>query len=1057
MKTPEYSELHTCSNFSFLRGASHPEDFVSRSADLSYRSIALTDRDGLYGAVRFQKKARELREAGEVSVKTILGSEVTLTGGSRVVLLVRNREGYANLSRLISRGRLARPKGESEVSFSDLAEHSCGLIALSGSEESEIGKALLRGKRKRAEEEMDRYLSVFGREGFYLEIHNHHLSQESYLAASLSGLGEKLSIDVVATSLAHYALPRGRPLQDVLTCIREKTTLDAAKTRLLPNGEFYLKDRNELGRNFRHNPQALRNTLSASEKCEFKFDRVDYRLPSFDSPPGETPFSYLHRLTYEGARYRYRPLTPRAARQIAHELDIIHRLDLAGYFLIVWDIVRFCREENILCQGRGSAANSAVCYCLRITSVDPVGLDLLFERFLSEDRKEPPDIDLDISHQLREKVIQYVYDKYGRNHASMVCEIISYHARSAVRDVGKALGFSLAQVDRAAKALHWGKGGSAMFSEAALGGELGLHPDSPRMRYLLSLVQQIEGFPRHLGIHVGGMVITQNPLSSVVPIENATMQDRTVIQWDKDDVSEVGLVKIDLLGLGMLTLIQMAIELVKKHEDVEIDLAHLPMDDTEVYDMLCRADTVGVFQVESRAQMNTLPRMKPRCFYDIVIEIALIRPGPIQGDMVHPYLRRRSGKEPVTYLHPSLKPVLSRTLGVPLFQEQGMKVAVAAAGFSPAEADELRRAMGFKRATAAMNAISEKLRDGMRKNGISPDIAERIHRQLTAFASYGFPESHSASFALLVYASAYLKHHHPAAFTCALLNAQPMGFYSPATIVMDAKRHGVRFHAINVMQSEWDCTLEDSGENSGENSAVRIGMRYVRGMGAEAGERVKQALHRRPFTSMEDFVQKTGLPRPSLKNLAGLGAFDDFCLNRREALWRVLAVAAPSPGPLVESTKLVTEVLDEGVTFPPMKRVEKTEADYSLTGISTRHHPLEFFRASLDEKGILTAVDLEQHADRKRVLVAGLVICRQHPGTAKGFTFLTLEDETGLVNVVIRPRYFEKNRVLLSLNPLLIISGMLEKKEGVTNVLGDRFFSLGELPMVQGLRSRDFH
>jgi error-prone DNA polymerase len=633
-------------------------------------------------------------------------------------------------------------------------------------------------------------------------------------------------------------------------------------------------------------------------------------------------------------------------------------------------------------------------------------------------------------------------------------------------------------VDRAAKALHFGSEGSAMLEKAAAAGDLGLDPSSPRVRMLAALVRRMEGFPRHLSIHVGGMIITRDPLSCVVPIENAAMKDRTVVQWDKDDVSRVGLVKIDLLGLGMLTLIQEAIGLVKRHEDIEVDLAHLPMDDPQVYDMLCCADTVGVFQVESRAQMNTLPRVKPRCFYDLVIEIALIRPGPIQGDMVHPYLRRRAGREKVTYLHPSLEPVLKRTLGVPLFQEQGMKVAVAAAGFTPSEADELRRAMGFKRSTEAMKTIAHKLTLGMRRNKIPDEAAEKIHKQLTAFASYGFPESHAASFALLVYASAYLKHHHPLAFTCALLNAQPMGFYSPSTIVQDARRHGVHFLPVNVRASEWDCTLE--------GGAVRIGFRYVRGIGEETKEPLCAALQRRPFTSIEDFVVKTGLSRAALDHLAELGAFDDFSLDRRQVLWRLLALAphltvlrgaaAGKSQDLVASSIVVEEEGrkvpgasspparrddDDGVRFRPMTRVEETEADYALTGLSTKRHPLEFLREDLAARGVLTAVDLRGKRHGERVLVAGLAICRQHPGTAKGFTFLTLEDETGMINVVVRPRYFEKYRLVIRLSPILLVSGILEREDGVINVLGDRFEGQDELAvlrqdMARKVPARDF-
>ncbi|MEW6742030.1 MAG: error-prone DNA polymerase [Planctomycetota bacterium] len=1040
-----YVELRCHSCFSFLEGASTPEDLVQRASALDYPALACTDRDGLYGAVRFFKAAKDAR------LKPIFGADLTLEGGANLLLLARTAEGYRNLCSILTEGRRRSPKGSSAVPFHTVITHAAGLIALSGNRDGEIPRALLEGRASDAAEAAGRYREVFGKDNFFLEIQNHLLPDEARLRALMELFGRQQGIACVATNDVRYATSDRRALYDVLTCIREQTTLDRAAPRLLPNGEYALRPAARMVALFRDHPGAVERTVEIASRCEADLERLGYHFPRFPVPPGETPFSYLHRLTHEGARERYRPLHPAAARQLAHELDVIERCDLAGYFLIVWDIVRFCRDQGILCQGRGSAANSAVCYALGITAVDPVGLDLLFERFLSEERAGAPDIDIDIAHEDREAVIQYVYDRYGRDHVGMVCEFITYRGRSAARDVGKVLGFSKDQIERTVAAYAMRRVLAA--PEQDLVTQAGLDKSSPRTRLFARLMEQIEGLPRHLSIHVGGMIVTADPLSEIVPIENATMPGRTVIQWDKDDVADLGMIKIDLLGLGMLTLLRNATRLIKTHERKELDLAHLPHGDPRVYDMLSRADTVGVFQVESRAQMNTLPRLKPRCFYDLVIEVALIRPGPIQGDMVHPYLRRRAGRERISYPHPCLRPILERTLGIPLFQEQGMKVAVAAAGFSPGQADELRRAMGHRRSHEAMRKLYGALLEGMQQRGIDARAAEVIITQLAAFADFGFAESHAASFALLVYASAYIKLYYAAVFYASILNAQPMGFYSPATLVGDARRHGVGILPIDACRSDWDCTLE--------SGAVRIGLRYVRSLGKEAAERFLAARSLKPYDSLEDVARRGGLSRPQLENLAGLGAFARFGLSRRQALWQLQALTHESPGPLAEA-----RLPEPQVPIPETSERDEAALDYFLAGLSARFQPLQFYRHKLAARGVLPAAALASAGAGTSVSIAGLVICRQMPPTARGMLFLTLEDETGIANIVITPAVRERCGALACTAPLLVVRGKLECADGVRNVLAEQIVALdpGEGSLDRGSAagahpslSRDFH
>ena len=1063
-----YVELHCHSGFSLLDGASDPETLVARAAAIGMPSIALTDHDDLGGAVRWAEAGREH------GIESLIGLELTVGGRvpSHLTLLACNERGYRNLSRLVTLAR-SKDRGEARVAWDRLEQHADGLYCLTGCPSGEVPRLLAAGDERAARACLGRLSEVFGG-SLAVECWDHALAEERTAVPQLIALAGELDLPWVVTNDVHYATPRGRLAHDVLTCLRHRTTLDEAGTLLRPNGEWYLKRPGRMAHHWRHYPEAIAATRMIAERCAFRMGQLTPALPVFPTPPGVTADDYLESLVATGARERYGSrLTVRHKQQLRHELDVIRRLGLAGYFLIVWDIVREANRLGVLAQGRGSAANSAVCYCLGITAVDPVGMELLFERFLSEDRREAPDIDIDFAHRDREQVIQYVYRRYGRDHAAMVCEAICWRGRTAVRDAARVLGFSVQQAERLAEAADRSSArATAERLEGAGTRDAGLDPGDLRVRRLVQVVRALHGLPRHRSIHVGGFVLSEQPLADIVPIEPAAMPERTVIQWDKDDLDPVRLIKIDLLGLGMLTLIQDAIRLIRVHRGVTVDLARLPMDDPAVYDMLCRADTVGVFQVESRAQMNTLPRLAPRKFYDLVVEVALIRPGPIQGEMVHPYLRRRAGEEPVVYPHPSLEPILERTLGVPLFQEQGMQVAITAAGFTPGEADELRRAMGHKRSHERMAKICGKLIDGMAKNGIAPDIGQRIFNQISAFADYGFPESHAASFALLVYASAWLKHYHPVEFTCALLNAQPMGFYAPGTIVEDARRHGVEVRGVDVMRSGWDCTVEDGASGvvrgasepgpahaprtthhvpSGSAPALRVGLRYVRGVGDKARERLEPLLAGPRPATLEEWARISGLTVTQLRALAEAGAFDTLWPNRRAALWELLKHARGAAGPLAP-----TPADHRPAPVPPLRPIELTEADYRVTGLSPAGHPMRHLRAALRAEGVTSAAELSRHRDGDWVTVGGLVICRQRPGTAKGFCFVTLEDETGLTNVVITPKLFEANRRLVVRSPLLLVRGVLQEEQGVLNVRARTFAAPAAEAGAAHARSHDF-
>jgi error-prone DNA polymerase len=1161
-----FVELHAQSAFSFLEGAEQPETLAQEAARRGMSAVALVDRDGVYGAARFH------RAAVDAGVRALLGSELTLAGGARLPVLVEDREGWQNLCRLITAAKLRAPKGHTALTLDDVAPYASGLICLTGGAHGPLAPAVRRGDRAGARRLLDRLVGIFGRASTFVEVQRHFDRAQERDLERLVTLARDARVPLVAANQPLYARPGGRAVADVFTCLREKTDLDHAGRRLLASNERRLRDAAEMHDAFHDLPDAVAASGELALRLGFTLKDLGYRFPDFPLPPGASALAHLRDLTAQGVRARYGargPLAERARRQVEHELAMIGRLDLAGYFLIVWDIVEFCRTHDILVQGRGSAANSAVCYALGITAVDPVGMELLFERFLSESRGEWPDIDLDLpSGERRERVIQYVYRRYGRLGAGMTANVISYRGRSAAREVGKVLGLPADMQDRLARLVEtWGY----QDPEAVLTRHLheaGCDTRHPRIRKFAALWTRLQDLPRHLGQHSGGMVIAAGRLDDVVPLEPATMPGRVVVQWDKDDCAALGIVKVDLLGLRMMSALQEAITLVSETGGA-VDLARLPPDDPAVYRMLQRADTIGVFQVESRAQMATLPRIHPERFYDLVVQIAIIRPGPIVGDMVHPYIRRRRGREPVTYPHPSLEPILSRTLGVPLFQEQLLRIAMVAAGFTGSEAEELRRAFGFKRSERRMAEVEVKLREGMARQGIVGGAADQIVHQVTSFALYGFPEcvvgdtrvfdadrdrwvriedvvngtaavrttlatdsgltlrprrvvratasgrravyrlrtalgrelmataehplltpagwrpliglaigdevasapgdgckehagvtwdkvsalhpagirdtydleidgdhnflanelvvhnSHSSSFALLAYASAYLKAHHGPAFYAALLNNQPMGFYHSATVVNDARRHGVRVLPVDVTRSEWPCTLERH-----ESAwSVRLGLRYVKGLRERAARALVAARAAQPFRSVRDLASRAELARDEMQTLAAIGALAPLGGTRRTNLW---AAAVSDFGPLF-GAEAATPVPSPS-PLREMTASERLVADYAGTGVTLGPHPMALRRAALAARGVRRALDLAAGRDGDRVRVAGSVIVRQRPGTAKGFVFLSLEDETGIANVIVTPGRFARQRWTLVAEPFLLVEGILQMQDGVVSV-----------------------
>jgi len=1044
-----YIELHASSAFSFLEGASLPEELIAACAEYSMPAIALLDRDGVYGAPRFHLAAKK------AGIQTHIGAEVTSTTGVRYPLLAETREGYQNLCRLLTRMKLRAPKGKGAVKEDELAEYSHGLICLTGGEHGPLTMAI---PNKNGQETLDRLIRIFGRENIYVELQRHYNRKQEAINQQAIALAESFQLPLVATNGVRYALPEEREILDVFTSIRNHCTLETAGRLLTKNSDCYLKTPAQMARLFHDVPEAIANTAVLASRLQFTLKDLGYTFPKFPVGENETMASFLRKRTEEGALERFRPYDEKSRRQIERELRLIEKLGLEGYFLIVWDIIQFCRKNNILVQGRGSAANSAICYALGITAVDPVKMELLFERFLSEERGEWPDIDLDLpSGDQRERAIQYIYDRYGRFGAAMTANVITYRGRSAAREVGKALGFDMETLERLTRLVgHFEYKDESDTLEAQFR-IAGFDMRRQRIRKFLQLCLRLQDLPRHLGQHSGGMVICQGQLDSVVPLEPATMPGRTVVEWDKDDCADMGIVKVDLLGLGMMAVLEDSLKLIRDHYGEEVDLAHLPQNDPYSYAAMQKADTVGMFQIESRAQMSCLPRMRPERFYDIVVQVAIIRPGPIVGNMVHPYLKRRQGREAVTYPHPALEPVLKRTLGVPLFQEQLLRMAMITAGFSGGEAEELRRAFGFKRSERRMKEVEVKLRQGMNQNGITGEVQDQIIHSITSFALYGFPESHAASFALIAYASAVLKCHYLAAFTAAMLNNQPMGFYSPATLVKDAQRHGLKIKPIDVMNSDWFCTLEEISNFKFQVSsfAVRLGMRYVKGMRESVAHMIVEERKRASFASIDDLARRVPeLQKRELILLAEIGALNFLNpadrIHRRDALWQVER-ACRRAGPLLETIPEPAR----GSPLAQMTAEERLVADFHGTGMTVGPHPMAYYRDEMDARGVLRAADLASRRNGTSVRVAGAVIARQRPGTAKGFVFLSLEDETGISNAIITPDIFDQNRFTVVGGRFLLIEGRLQNVDNVISVKAER---VEILPVSDAaVASHDFH
>ena len=1034
---PSYVELSARSAFSFLEAASTPEHLVDEAARLEVPALALLDVDGVYGAPRFHKAA------GAAGVRPLVGAALTLVDSTRLGLLVESRAGYQALGRLITRVKARARKGQARATLDDLDGAVAGLLCLTGGLDGPLTPDLLAGRRPAARATLERLARAFGRDRVYVELQRHGTRESELVTRRAVALAREARLPVVATGGVRHATPQERPVLDVLTAIRLRTPLEALGRRLPPNAGQHLCAPAEMARRFADLPEAVAATGEIAARAGFTLQDLGYRFPDYPVPDGRPQIAYLQELVEAGARERYRPVTARVRAQLARELRLIEKLELAGYFLIVWDIVREARARGILVQGRGSAANSAVCYSLRITAVDPVGMDLLFERFLSEERGEWPDIDLDLpSGDRREAIIQYVYGRYGGTSAAMTANVITYQPRRAVREVGKALGLPPDFLDRLAKDVPgWGYQDADEGMPARHLQRVGADLADARIRRFAALWHAVVGLPRHLGQHSGGMVLCAGRLDEVVPLEPATMPGRVVVQWDKDDCADLGIIKVDLLGLGMMAALEEAIELCRA-AGREVDLAHLPPDDPAVYRLLQAADTVGLFQVESRAQMATLPRLRPRRFYDLVVQVAIIRPGPIIGQMVHPYLARRAGRQPVVYPHPSLEPILRRTLGVPLFQEQLLRMGMVAAGLTGGEAEELRRAFGFRRSRARMQTIEAKLRAGIARNGITGPAAEEIVREITAFAEYGFPESHAASFALLAYASAYLKVHHPAEFYAALLNNQPMGFYHPATVVRDALRRGQAVRPVDVGVSAWRATVEAG--------AVRLGLGQVKGLREAAAARLVAARQAQAFTSVDDLAARAGLSRDELTALAEVGALGSLGLRRRAALWQAERAARP-PGPLFAGH---APAAPERSPLREMTVAERLVADYRGTGVTVGPHPMALRRPDCARLGVTPAAGLATRATGERVRVAGAVVVRQRPGTAKGFVFLSLEDETGIANAIVAPGLFERARATLVHEPFLLVEGVLQHEDGVIAV---RATTVRALAVAAAVPSHDFH
>jgi len=1046
----QYVELHARSAFSFLEGGSLPEALAMTAAGVGFPGMALLDRNGFYGSARFHMAA------GKCGIRAYVGTELSIKDETCTVnypLLCESQIGYQNLCRLITRTKLRVPKhAESSAHLDELEQHAAGLVCLTGDENGPLAHALRAGGMDAGRELLKNLRTIFGAGNLYVELQRHFQREQEQRNQCAIELARELGLPVVATNGVSYAIPADREILDVFTCIKNKRELATGGRLLCQNSERYIRTPEQMARIFADIPEAISNTVELSSRLQFTLKDLGYKFPNYPVPTDETMDSFLYARTWEGARNRYQPITDRVRSQLDRELKLIAHLGLAGYFLIVWDIIRFCNQNGILVQGRGSAANSAVCYSLGITAVDPIGMDLLFERFLSEERGEWPDIDLDLpSGDDREKAIQYVYQRYGQLGAAMTANVITYRGRLAAREVGKVFGFDTETLNRLSTMVgnfEW-RGPNDTFDRHFTTADLDL--TQKRIAKYLDLCVRLQDMPRHLSQHSGGMVICQGQLDSVVPLEPATMPNRVVVQWDKDDCADLGIVKVDLLGLGMMAVLKDSIGLIRDHYGEEVDLAHLPADCPDIYGVIREADTIGMFQIESRAQMASLPRNHPEKFYDLVTQVALIRPGPITGAMTAPYLKRRQNKELVTYPHPSLEPVLKRTLGVPLFQEQLLRMSMICANFTGGEAEELRRALGHKRSQKRMVEIEVRLRAGMTQNGIAPKAQDEIVQFITSFALYGFPESHSASFALIAYASAFLKVRYLAAFTAALLNNQPMGFYSAATLVKDAQRHGLKVRPIDVTRSNWDCSLEEAEGKI----ALRIGLRYVRGLQQITAECLVQARQKRQFGSIEELARRVPeLSRANLRMLAQIGALNnisaDTKLHRRDALWQV-EKAAQRVGKLLEG------VIEQD-SASPLKQMEVEErlvSDYHGTGLTTGPHPMFYRRAEMHRLNIKSAAEMKAMAHGKRATVAGAVITRQRPGTASGLIFLTLEDETGYANVIVMPHVYEEYRQAVLEPKFIRVSGTVQNQDGIVHLKAEHVeaLSVSAAPMA----SHDFH
>ena len=1049
-----HAHLWCKSHYSFLEGASSPEELVQRARELDLRALAITDRDGVYGVVRAHSAAKA--KDGEPALPLIIGAEVSVDDESTITLLARNHDGYRNLCRLLSRGRLRSPKGSSRVTWEEIAEHAKGQAAIWGGARARIARpdlspALLHTLK-----------DAFG-EHLYAAIARHQLPEDQAIEAHTRRHADAGSIPLVASKEVLYHHQARRDLHDVMTCIRARCTIHEAGTLLRPNRDFALASTEAFYAQFRDDPALVAQTRAIADTCTFSLDELRYVYPAEHAPEGLTPDEWLRHLTFEGAKKRYANAIPNALRQqLERELTLIQELDYGGYFLTMKEIVDYCDRQGILCQGRGSAANSAVCYCLGITAVDPVRMELLFERFLSKERAEPPDIDLDIEHQRREEVIQYMYERHGRSHAAMVANVIRYRARSAFREVATALAIPRTQIDQASKHLsHWSDIPEETLAQA------GMDTHAPITQHALRLAKELIGAPRHLSIHPGGFILGSAPVHDLVPIENATMENRTVIQWDKNDVEELGLFKVDLLALGALTQLKSAFQMIQKHHGHPWSMATIPADDSATWEMLGNGDTIGVFQVESRAQMAMLPRLKPKTFHDLVIQISIVRPGPITGGMVHPYLRRRNGEEPITWPHPSLEPVLRRTLGVPLFQEQVMKLAMVAADYTPGEADQLRRDMGAWRVSGRIEAHRERLIERMTAKGIAREFAERIFEQIRGFGEYGFPESHAASFALIAWASAWLRTHYPEVFTAALLNAQPMGFYSVSTILNDARQRRIEIHPIDIQTSAWETTLEPlrpNGataapitDNASPKFALRLGFRLLKGLSQHDANAILLAREGGPFATLSALIQRTHLSEASTLKLASAGALDTLIPQRRDAIWAVRSEYRQRPLPLLDAIHSDVTSDTPQVSFPPLEKPERLRWDYEQLGASAEDHILAPWRSALRAQNLPSAEEVRAMKDGARVRYAGVVICRQRPGTAAGVVFITLEDETGVVNLVVWRDVWEKHAAFIKTHSLLGVRGRLQVQNAVTHLIAETFWEPTLPEQAPAVRSRDFH